>query len=259
MRLQDRVVFITDADSLSGKAILLRLAEEGSQFILNSTTNGAKLGSELEQCDRLGSRYLIANVNLSSSAEVAALLDHAAQQLDTIDVLVHNNRLVKPCEVETCEEELFFEILHANAKSAFITSQAAGQLMVEKSAGTIIFIGSIHAEKPTGSSFVYSAASGAVQMLSREASLALGRHGISVNHIQMGPVEGDNQLFHSEISNLYHDYEYKIPNAQLGTYDDLADLVLYLASDDARFVNGADIRLDGGFLGHYMDVRSKKP
>jgi glucose 1-dehydrogenase len=80
-----------------------------------------------------------------------------------------------------------------------------------------------------------------------------------VNVIEMGPVEGDDYTFRSQISSLYEDYEYKVPNAVLGTVEDTAHLLLYLCSEEARYINGADIRMDGGFLMHYIDFKMKRP
>lgn len=259
MRLRNKVVFLTDADSASGKAVIRKLAPEGAFFILNSTSRGIELQDELALCRALGTQTWVDCVDLCASVEVEALLAKATEQLGAVDVLVHNQNVVRPVSVEACAEAEFLELLAINAKSAFITTQIAGKQMAAKGTGRIIYISSIHAEKPTGSSFVYSASKGAVQMLSREASLALGRFGVHVNHIQMGPVEGSDLVFQSEISSLYEDYRYKVPSAVLGSYDDAADLVLYLSSDESGYINGADIRVDGGFLNHYLDVRTKKP
>jgi glucose 1-dehydrogenase len=96
-------------------------------------------------------------------------------------------------------------------------------------------------------------------MLAKEAAIALGRSGVRVNTIELGPVAGDDERFASAFSTLYRDYQYKIPAAELVTHEDLAELVLFLASDEARLINGEDIRLDGGFLLHYMDVKMKQP
>lgn len=95
-------------------------------------------------------------------------------------------------------------------------------------------------------------------MLPKEAALVLGRFGVSVNTIELGPLEGDDELYQSTISTLYNEYEFKVPNAALGSYEDLAELVLFLASDEARYINGSDIRLDGGFLLHYMNFKMKR-
>lgn len=259
MKLQNKIVFITDADSGSGKAIVNRLAAEGAHFILNSTSGGEDIESNLQLLKASGSKVVVTNINLCKSSDLEAMLEETARQLGTIDIFVHNNNVVKPASVETCEEQLFLEIINANAKSAFICTRAIGKQMSAMQSGKVIYVSSIHAEKPTGSSFAYSASKGAVKMLCREAALVLGRDGINVNVIELGPVEGDQEFFQSDISTLYDSYQYKVPNANLGSHDDLAHLVLYLSTDEARYVNGADIRMDGGFLMHYMDFKMKRP
>jgi len=259
VRLPNKVVFITDADHKSGKALLLRLAAEGASFLLNSASGGERIESELERARRSGARTFVVDVDLSSTPDVEAALASAAASLGAVDVLIHNHDLVLPIRVETGEEERFLEIMNANAKSAFVCTKAVGKQMQAKQRGSMIYVSSIHAEKPTGSSFAYSASKGAVKMLAREAAVVLGRHGVNVNTIELGPVEGDDERFASDVSLLYDSYRYKVPNAVLGTYEDVAELALFLASDEARFVNGADIRLDGGFLMHYMDFKMKKP
>jgi glucose 1-dehydrogenase len=259
LKLQDKVVFITDADSDSGKAIMNRLAAEGARFLLNSVSGGEAIEQELDRLRALGSNAVVANINLCVSSEVSELLAETAREIGPVDVLVHNNNLVKSANVESCEESLFLEIMNANAKSAFICAREVGRQMAARQTGRVIFVNSIHAEKPTGSSFAYSASKGAVKMLCREAALVLGREGINVNSIEMGPVAGDDERFASDISTLYESYQYKVPSANLGSCEDLAHLVLYLSGDESRYVNGADIRLDGGFLMHYMDFKMKRP
>ncbi|KIL40500.1 short-chain dehydrogenase [Gordoniibacillus kamchatkensis] len=259
MRLHDKVVFITDADSPSGKAIIDRLSGEGAHFVLNSVSGGENIRANVERCQSAGSKVFVVNIDLCQSSEVEDMLESAAGQLGTVDILVHNNNVVRPISVETGEEALFLDIMNANAKSAFICTKAVGKQMEAKQSGKVVYVSSIHAEKPTGSSFAYSASKGAVKMLTREASIVLGRHGVNVNAIEFGPVEGDDAAFESDISTLYHSYRYKVPNAVLGSYEDLANLVLFLSADEARYLNGADIRMDGGFLMHYMDFKMKRP
>ncbi|TFE23465.1 SDR family NAD(P)-dependent oxidoreductase [Cohnella luojiensis] len=258
MKLKEKVVFITEADTGSGTAFLHRLALEGAHFILNSASGGSEIAENLDRVRRGGSNVFVANADLSRSIEVNDLFREAEQAVGTVDVLIHNADLVKPALVETCDEETFLAVMNANAKSAFICTQAAGRQMRAKQSGKIIYVTSIHAEKPTGSSFAYSASKGAVKMLAREAALILGRSGVNVNTIELGPLEEDAPPFPSRLTTIYDDYRYKVPDAVLGTYGDLAELALYLASDGARYVNGADIRLDGGFLMHYSDRKMKK-
>lgn len=259
MKLRDKVVMIAEAGSASGMALIDRFAPEGARFILNSEAGTDALVPALEKLHAAGCPAIAAGADLCSPRETAALLDRAERELGTVDVLIHNRRAVRPAMVETCDEERFLSVLNANAKSAFVVTQAVGRQMAAKRSGKIVYIGSIHAEKPTGASFAYSVSQGAIKMLCREAALMLGRHGINVNLIELGPLEGDDVRFRSGISALYEDYRYKVPNAVLGTYADVANLALYLSSAEADFLNGADVRLDGGFLMHYMDHKMKRP
>ncbi|MBD2869913.1 SDR family NAD(P)-dependent oxidoreductase [Paenibacillus arenilitoris] len=261
MKLQNKVVFVTDADNEVGKSVVKRLSEEGASLILNSGSGGGALAGELADIREAGRQALVVNVDLSSGEEVADMLAAAEEALGSVDVLVHNQALVRKASVETCEEALFLESLKINAKTAFFCTRAVGRQMQRKQAGSIIYVSSIHAEKPTGSSFAFSVSKGAVKMLAKEAALVLGRSGVRVNTIELGPLDGreDGELFGSDFSTLYRDYEYKVPNASLGTSDDLAELVLFLSTDGSRYVNGSDIRLDGGFLLHYMNHKMKRP
>ncbi|GGD57138.1 SDR family NAD(P)-dependent oxidoreductase [Paenibacillus nasutitermitis] len=259
MKLRNKVIFITDADSFSGKALVNRLSGEGAHFILNSESNGSLLEAELVKARTAGSEIFVVQRNLCRSNEVAEVLDQANLTLGKVDVLIHNNDLLKPALAETCEENIFLEIINANAKSAFICTQTVGRQMIGNQNGKIIYISSIHAEKPTGTTFAYSASKGAIKMLSKEAALELGRHGVQVNTIELGPMKENPDRFISGLSALYDSYERKIPSDQPGSYEDLAHLVLYLVSDEARYINGTDIRLDGGFLLHYMDHKMKRP
>nr|WP_202887727.1 SDR family oxidoreductase [Cohnella zeiphila] len=257
--MSGQIVWITDADSPGGKALLLRMAAEGASLLLGSDSGGRELESELAQVRQAGSQAFVYTIDDWRSAEVAQMLAEAAKELGPVDVLIHNRNLVRPISVENGEEDVFREVMNANAKSAFVCAKEAGKQMTAREAGKIIFVGSIHAEKPTGMSFAYSASKGAVKMLAREAAVTLGRHGIEVYSIELGPAEGDDDVFRSDLSGLYDSYRYKVPNAVLGTHEDLAELALFLASGEARYLNGTDIRMDGGFLLHYLDFKMKRP
>jgi glucose 1-dehydrogenase len=259
VKLQQKVVFITDADSPSGKALIKRFADEGADFILNSRSGGAAIEAELGYARSVRSTAMIVNTDLWKGPAVADMLEKAEQQLGAVDVLVHNNNLVEPASVEACSEDTFRRVMNYNAKSAFICTQAVGRQMAARQSGKIVYISSIHAEKPTGASFVYSISRSSLKMLAREAALELGRYNVTVNTIEAGAVAGDDLTFKSDFSTLYEDYVYKIPNAVAGTYDDIADGAVFLATDASRFVNGADLRIDGGFVLHYMDHKMKKP
>jgi glucose 1-dehydrogenase len=171
MKLRDKVVFITDADSPTGRAAIVRLADEGAHFILNSVSKGRHIHDQLAYCESVGSKTVVVHIDLCDSCAVTAALEEASVPLGTVDVLIHNNNSVEHGSVESGDEDMFLRVLHANAKTAFVCTQVVGRKMKEKQAGKIIYVSSIHAEKPTGSSFAYSVSKGSVKMLSpRECS-----------------------------------------------------------------------------------------
>lgn len=258
LKLQAKVVFLTDADHPSGHAIIRRMAQEGASFIVNSESSGQGLEACLAYCESLGSKIKVVNIDLCSSDEVSQMLSDAEQTMGSVDIMIHNRRRVLPISVEHGSESSFLSLMNLNAKAAFVCTQAVGKMMSAANAGKIIYITSIHTEKPTGSSFAYSTAQGAIKMLAHEAALELGRSHINVNTIEWGPVAGDNETFRSDYAPLYDSYSYKVPSTVLGNDEDLAECVLYLSSEEARHVNGADIRLDGGFVLHYMDHKMRK-
>ncbi|WP_059045683.1 SDR family NAD(P)-dependent oxidoreductase [Paenibacillus rubinfantis] len=254
-----QVILLTDADNPVGKAMIRRFAGEGAHFLLNSESNGTAAIAEIDFAKASGSKVIVRNVDLSADAGASELVLLAERELGPLDVLIHNNDRLVSMSIEGGPEPSYREVINANAKSAFLCARAAGKVMAPRESGCILFVSSIHAEKPTGSSFAYSASKGAIKMLAKEAALELGRHGIRVNTIEVGPLEGDNERFQSSLTTLYRSYDTKVPSARLGTAEDIANVACFLASEEARYVNGADLRLDGGFLLHYMDHKMKQP
>ncbi|GBF76509.1 SDR family oxidoreductase [Paenibacillus sp. 598K] len=258
MSLRNLTVFIADADEPSGRALIGRLAGQGAQLALNSPSGGAAIEAELEAARAAGARVLPLHLDLCSREALAGGIARIEAELGLIGLLVHNRQRCERATIAECSESLFLDILDANAKSAFLCTQAIGGRMAERGSGSIVYVTSIHAEKPTGASFAYSASQGAIGMLAAEAALELGRRGVRVNTVQLGPVQGPSTELVSPLSALYDDYERKTP-LRTAQASDLASLAIYLAGDTAGALHGATIRLDGGLLLHYMDHKMKPP
>lgn len=258
MSLRNLTVFIADADEPSGRALIGRLAGQGAQLALNSPSGGAVIGAELEAAKTAGARVLPLRLDLCSRESLADGVARIEVELGPIGLLIHNRQRCEQATMAECSESLFLDILDANAKSAFICTQAIGSRMAERGSGSIVYVTSIHAEKPTGASFAYSASQGAIAMLAAEAALELGRRGVRVNTVQLGPLQGPAAVPVSPLSTLYDDYERKTP-LRPAQASDLASLAIYLSGETAGALHGATIRLDGGLLLHYMDHKMKPP
>ncbi|WP_020617740.1 SDR family NAD(P)-dependent oxidoreductase [Paenibacillus daejeonensis] len=255
MNLLNQTVFITDADHPSGRALIARFAREGVPLALNSPSGGNAIREELAALTEAKVKLL--QLDLRSRAAIVDALEAVEEELGPVGLLIHNQHRYEVTNLEHCSESLFVDVMDTNAKSAFLCTQIIGGRMAERGFGSILYVTSIHAEKPAAASFIYSASQGAIQMLAAEAALELGRRGVRVNTVEIAPVSGEEDHLTSPLSTLYDNYARKAP-LQTVKARDLAELALFLSGDEAGALHGATIRLDGGFLLHYMDHKMKK-
>ena len=261
MKLRDKVVLITDGASSTGLAIAERFIAEGAVLVLNvppDTTGSTARAAAVATLLAAESGVLI-HANTVSKKEVDSGVAAVLDKYGRLDVVVHNNNEVTRAALEDCGDDVFDRALAINAKSAFLFAQAAGAAMKEKGRGNFVFISSIHDEKPNGAAFAYSIAKGVLKMMVKEMVLDLGPHNIRANIVNMGPIEGDQELFLSELSPLYEHTKERIANARYSTPEDAAAGALFFASDDCPSANGACLTLDGGFLFSYFSSRKKFP
>ena len=237
--LKGKTVLISDACSPSGKAITDAFKNEGARLALNSG-DSSRIQEIGDYC-----------YNITTEAGVKSLVDNVIRDFGTIDILIHTDNFIEPMLILESTDEKVLETFNKNTKSAFFLTQAACKHMKKQRSGTIIYISSIHAEKPSGSSFAYSMAKSAVGMLGRETVLNLGKYGIRTNVIEMGPVEGDTEVFKSGISRLYDNLDLKLNSQPAGTWEQAARLAVFLTGGDCPYLNGQCITLDGGFLLNY--------
>lgn len=157
---------------------------------------------------------------------------------------------VQVISIETADESVWETSMRAGALSSIILTRSSGEIMAENGSGAIIYLGSIHAEKPTGCSYVFSTACSAVQMLCREAALDFGAEGVNCFYLQRGVMEHDLRN-KNKYSNIYCRPERRYPKKRLPSEDSLNGLILFLLSDAAGPLNGADLRADEGFVMYY--------
>ena len=181
------------------------------------------------------------------------LLDIVVESVGNISYLVHTDNVVFRASIEDITEEDFKRTLDYNTKSAFMTTKVFADNISKNGGGAIVYLSSLHDEKPTGCAFSYSIGKGAVKMLCKEMALFYGRKGVRANVVEADYTENQKQLFDSYISPFNYDAQTKIPLRRLAKPEDFAGITCFLLSDDASFINGADIRIDGGHILYYGD------
>ncbi|OON69452.1 SDR family NAD(P)-dependent oxidoreductase [Hymenobacter sp. CRA2] len=242
MRFQDKVAIVTGGASGIGLAISQRLASEGARLVLvgrneDQLRQGTELVKQAGAPDAWGSVC-----DVSVEAQVEATVKGTLERFGRLDVIVNNAGLMQFKPLEELTGDDWLRILNVDLLGAFYFIKQAFLHM--KPGGNVVNVSSIHAIETSPLVAPYAAAKAGVNSLTRSASLEGKPKGIRVNVVMPGaidtPMLWDNPNVKSGVE--------KIDKADVGRPEDVAATVAYLASDDAAFVQGAEVRVDGGRL-----------
>jgi NAD(P)-dependent dehydrogenase (short-subunit alcohol dehydrogenase family) len=241
-RFTDRVAIVTGAASGIGLATAKRLGSEGARVVV-ADLKGDKASAAAEAVKAAGAPDAWGSAcDVSKADQVEATVQGTLQRFGRLDVVVNNAGLMvfKPLEEHT--EEDWVRILHVDLLGAFFFTRQA--FLTMRSGGAIVNVSSIHAVETTPMVSSYAAAKAALVSFTRSASIEGKPKGIRVNVILPGAVDTpmlwENPNIKSGLETINTD--------DVGKPEDVAAMIAYLASDDAAFVQGADIRIDGGRL-----------
>ena len=244
---EQRVAVITGSTKGIGKAIARRLAQDGCHVVVNYRSDDEAAQSALRDFDGLPGKAVAIKADVAVSDDASRLIEAAVGRFDRLDILVNNVGpfLIRPL-VETSDED-WRSILDSNLSSAFYCVRAALRVMRDRRTGSIINIGALNVEhSPIGvfEAPAYYIAKSGVIMLTRSLARSEARFNIRVNAVSPGFIE-------TETYRHYRD-EHKeawarmIPLGRLGTPDDVAEAVRFLASEQAHYVTGAVLHVHGG-------------
>lgn len=261
-RLQDKVVIITGATSGIGEATARRFAAEGAKLVLAGRTvdKGEALAREL------GGETIFQRTDVMHEADIAALVDKAVERFGRLDCLFNNAGAGERSSVESVTEEQFAEVMRLLVGSVVFGMKHAARVMKPQGGGSIINNSSIAAHRINQGGYLYSGAKAAVSHLTRLAGAELGPHGIRVNAISPGAIatpifwggsarantlsdEENRQKFEKLQRNLAH----ATPTPRAGLADDIANAAVFLASDEAGYVNCHDLVVDGGRIAMFNE------
>lgn len=243
-RLDGRVAIITGAARGIGYAIAERFAAEGAHVVLaDIDENGAKEAAERIVAN--GGSGVGVGADVGVSAAVDAIFDVALTQFGTVDILVNNAAVMGAGKhfLDT-DEEWWDQYLTTNLKSHYLCIRKAAPIMARKRSGSIINLSSGGATRSHRGMIAYDASKGGIEALTRGLALELGPYGVRVNALVPGLIATNPD----EPEESLHRRDETIPLGRGGTADDLAGPAVFLASDDARYVTGARLVVDGGVL-----------
>lgn len=245
MRLRDRVAIITGAGGSLGRGMALRLAEEGARVIVNDKNLGAAQET-VGLVTQRGGVALAHGADVTSFPQVADMVDTAIRIWEKIDILVNNAGFPRDALLVKMTEEDWDAVVDLVLKGSFICAKTVAPHMIERKYGKIINISSMSYKGNVGQLNYTSAKAGIVGM-THGLGLELARHNINVNCIAPGLIETPiTSAFSSEIKERLIR---TIPLRRMGEIIDIANAVLFLASDESRFITRQTIHVSGGTEG----------
>lgn len=258
MRFQGKVAVVTGGSRGIGRGISEMFAREGAKVVVNYSPE-ADFGQFSGSAERLvvalreaGGDAVAYSADISKSAEVRELVLFTQEKYGRIDILVNNAGVCPFSDFLDLTEEIWDQVFAVNLKGTFLCSQAAARVMLEQGIkGRIICISSIGAVAGTTFQSHYCPTKAGVNLFVKSIATALGPHGITVNAVMPGAILTDLSrpqfLASAEVERSYVD---KIPVGRLGAPEDVAAAVGFLASNEASYINGATLVVDGGMIAH---------
>jgi len=253
-RLEGRVAVVSGPCSGIGQAIAVKLAEEGASVVIDYSGHSDGAEETLRRVEAAGSKGIIVQADVSKLEAVQSLIDESWSKFGAVDILVNNAGVEKKADFDEVTEEEYDLVLGVNLKGPFFLTQAfVRRLRAVKKSGRIINISSVHEDMAFPGFSTYCVSKGGVRMLMRDLAVELGPEGFTINNIAPGAIVtpinksllDDKPKLNALLKN--------IPLGRLGTTDDVANLVAFLASDEAAYVNGATFTVDGGLSRNYHE------
>jgi len=243
-RVKDRVAVVTGSGRGLGRAIAIRLAEEGAKIVVNDI-RAEDAESVVREILDMGKEAMAFLADISKLDEAQGLMDQAIQRFSKIDILVNNAGITKDRLIKDMQEDDWDDVLDINLKGAFLCSKFASESMRMNQYGKIINISS-RAYLGNPGQANYSSSKAGLLGLTRSLALELGRFNINVNAIAPGMIETEGFKSHPKYPELRERFLKNTPLRKIGQPIDVANAVLFLASDESGYITGDVLHVSGG-------------
>ena len=263
-RLKGKTVAITGGSQGIGLAIAQRFAEEGADISFCYRSNKAGADEVAANIQKTGRKVAGFQYDVSSVSDGQKFIADTAAQFGKIDVLVNNAGLERRADFWEVTESDFDAVMNVNLKGLFFITQAfvknrMATSVDKRPGGKIINISSVHEELPFPHFASYCASKGGVKMLTRNLSIELAPFGITVNSIAPGAIETPiNKNLLNDPAKLNALLE-NIPLKRLGTPEDVANMAVFLASEESNYATGTSFFVDGGLTWNYQEQEAAQP
>lgn len=242
--MSGEVALVTGGGRGIGRAICLELAARGMDVAVNYAGSAAAAQEVVVACETLGVRALAVRADVSKEDDVSVLVESVVQHMGHIDVLVNNAGIARDELIVKMTGEEFDAVIATNLRGAFLCMKQVSALMIRQRHGRMINISSVVGLRGSAGQVNYAASKAGVIGMTKSLAKELGRRGITVNAVAPGFIQTDMTAKLPE--KVLAGMKANIPLARSGTPEDVARAVAFLAGDDAAYITGQVLRVDGG-------------
>jgi glucose 1-dehydrogenase len=250
--MTNKVALVTGASRGIGRGAALCLAAAGADVVVNYRSHRDEADEVVQQIEAMGRRAIAWQADVSDRKAVRTMIENTVESLGRLDIVVANAAYTIREPVLEASWEHVQKVCQVSQFGVFHVCQLAARQMVKqgpacKSGGKIVIISSILEEKPAVGSAAYNMSKAAINHLGRTMAVELAPHHINVNMINPGWIDTPGERVLNTEQDLIEGAK-RIPWGRLGTAEDIGKAVAFLASDDADYITGATLRVDGGFI-----------
>ena len=246
MQIEGKVAFVTGASRGIGRAIALTLAEAGADVAVNYAGNAAAAEEVAAEIRKMGRRALILQGDVSQTEAAAAMLDAVVAEFGRCDILVNNAGITRDGLLMRMKEEDWDAVLNTNLKGVFNCTKAALKYMMKQRSGKIVNIASVVGIMGNAGQANYAAAKAGCIGFTKSVAKEVASRGITVNTVAPGLIATDMTSVLPD--KVIEEMAAGIPLKRAGQPVDVAKAVLFLVSDDAAYITGQTLNVDGGMV-----------
>lgn len=246
MKLEGKKALVTGASRGIGRAIALALAAEGADVVVNYAGSEAAARAVAAEIEAMGRKAAVVQADISNTASAASLVDQAVKAFGRIDILVNNAGITRDGLLMRMKEEDWDAVLTTNLKGVFNCTKAAIKYMMKQRYGHIVSISSVVGVMGNAGQANYAAAKAGVIGFTKAVAKEVAARGITANAVAPGFIKTDMTAVLAD--KVVEGMVNAIPLRRLGEPSDIAKAVVFLASDDAAYISGQTLHVDGGMV-----------
>lgn len=246
MSLHGKIALVTGASRGIGRAIALELAQSGADVAVNYATNQEKAEAVADDIRSYGRKAFVVQANVASASEVDNMVKEVVKEFGRLDILVNNAGITRDNLLIRMKEDEWNEVIDTNLKSVFNCIKAVTRTMMKQRYGRIVNLASVVGVMGNAGQANYVAAKAGVIGLTKTVARELASRGITVNAVAPGFIETD--MTGELAENVQEAMLAQIPLGRFGEPEDVARVVRFLVSDDAKYMTGQTIHVDGGMV-----------